>query len=122
MTLTFTDETKVDICNLDNTDRQVLYLELDTCDYDNIKNTFLDSSKLETLKTETDEYRGYTVLRSITSEYTTIDNITHCHIILEYNGLSAQLDDVTQKLEEANAQVEMLTSCVLELGDIVYGE
>ena len=120
MTLTFTDEQKIDIYNLDNTDRQVLYLELDTHDYDNIKNTFLDSSKLEMLKTETDEYHGYTMLRSISSEYTTIDDITHCHIILEYNGLSAQLDDVTQKLEEANAQVEMLTSCVLELGDIVY--
>ena len=122
MTLTFINGQKVDICNLDNTDRQVLYLELDTSDYDSIKNTFLDSSKLETLTTETDEYHGYTMLRSITSEYTTIDNVTHCHIILEYNGLSAQLDDVTQKLEEANTQVDMLTSCVLELGDIIYGE
>lgn len=122
MTLTFTDGQKVDIYNLDNTDRQVLYLELDTHNYDSIKNTFLDSSKLEVLKTETDEYRGYTMLRSISSEYTTIDDITHCHIILEYNGLSAQLDDVTHKLEEANTQVEMLTSCVLELGDIVYGK
>lgn len=122
MTLTFTDGQKVDIYNLDNTDRQVLYLELDTRNYDSIKNIFLNSSNLETLKTETDEYHGYTMLRSITSEYTTIDNVTHCHIILEYNGLSAQLDDVTHKLEEANTQVEMLTSCVLELGDIVYGK
>lgn len=122
MTLTFTDGQKVDIYNLDNTDRQVLYLELDTRNYDSIKNIFLNSSNLEVLKTETDEYHGYTMLRSISSEYTTIDDITHCHIILEYNGLSAQLDDVTQKLKEANTQVDMLTSCVLELGDIVYGK
>ena len=121
MTLTFTNGQKVDICNLDNTDKQVLYLELDTCDYDNIKNAFLDSSNLELLKTDTDEYHGYTKLRSITSEYTTVDNITHCHIILEYNGLSKELDDLKTENESAQNTINMLIDCIMELSAIVYG-
>lgn len=121
MTLTFTNGQKVDICNLDNTDKQVLYLELDTCDYDNIKNVFLDSSNLELLKTDTDEYHGYTKLRSITSEYTTVDNITHCHIILEYNGLSKELDDLKTENESAQNTINMLIDCIMELSTIVYG-
>lgn len=98
----------------DNTIAISLYCD----DYNETSQIFKDADNLHEIEFNNQLFKEYTILKNITSfeDEGSINMI----VVLEYNGLSKTVDTLTEKLTDANEQIDILTSCILEMADIIY--
>ena len=112
MVIIFSDETILDVDNIFLTEGENNLIIGLSGDFANIKEIFKNTEKISTISVDKAEYCGYTVLKSITSFYDGIDDVTQIRVELEYNGLSRQVDTL-------KSEIENLQSGILELADLL---
>ena len=145
MKIKFSDDSSLSIsyANLDNDDKHVLYIGVDSEDgYDKVQKIFTDETLTKTMCVLSDDdvvcatYENFTTVRSMSCEFNTQTKRTEVQITMTYSGLQSEVDELKSEIEFLNKNIclmgevvenltkqnTMLTECLLEMSEVVYGE
>lgn len=122
MTLANGVELNVINIGIDEANSNYITITLINDDFRNLKKLFSNPDNLSTITHNENEYKGYTEIRTIYSQWDADAEDTLTNICLRYTGNDVLIDSLTEELKQSKEQVEMLTACILEIGDIIYSQ
>lgn len=113
MNLTFADETEieVDMATINESNPNEIIIVLNTSDYNSVKQQFHDSEKTAIIKTEQNEFKDFTEVKSMTASEID-EGVDEVRIELRYTGAD-------ETIEELKTEIATMQECILELGDLL---
>ena len=113
MNLIFADGTEIEVstATINESNPNEIIIVLTTEDYNLTKQQFHDSEKTAIMKTEQNEFKDFTEVKSMTASEID-EGVDEVRIELRYTGA----DETIEKLK---TEIATMQECILELGDLI---
>lgn len=113
MNLTFADGTEIEVstATINESNPNEIIIVLNTDDYNSVKQQFHDLEKTAIIKTEQNEFKDFTEVKSMTASEID-EGVDEVRIELRYTGAD-------ETIEELKTEIATMQECILELGDLL---